>query len=438
MNTDSRANMASRKSFLVHFKISPGSDRTCSTPSGGLVNNPQDVTFFDFHLVDPKDAPFAIFRLHYRSWANLEELNIVPRDDSSMFATPDANAAAHKLDHVATDDETKIIEQESSPSVEAIVLGADPDESVFDDSISIDDHDRHNICRNKPRRSGSFVLRTPPQLRPQSPPGQHIPQPSKTIRDGVLAGFPESYCARPLPDRPLPSLPMDGHNDTWVPRSRKSSNASATPSVAPSLLSYIKNESYVDETVVYGQAKEMPMDKDHPGVPIDHEDPGPAMHAPFDELISDHEQPLAVADNQSPKNSGFLLLGECATSKEIMLEKHLSHLEESQGLSDGGQFEPRDNSCSKKASMVNGELKIDFSKYPHLKLSESEWIRRTPSPQSVPRRLLSPRLGRLWNTLRRNKSRSPLRGMKENLGPRNHSSPDIASTGMRKRPGNWI
>ncbi|KAM0327720.1 hypothetical protein ACHAQA_006015 [Verticillium albo-atrum] len=38
---------------------------TC--PSGGLVESPQDLAYYNWILVDPKDSPFATFRFYYRS-----------------------------------------------------------------------------------------------------------------------------------------------------------------------------------------------------------------------------------------------------------------------------------------------------------------------------------------------------------------------------------
>jgi len=42
------------------------------------MDQPQDACFYDWYLVDPKDSPFATFRFHYRSWKNLEQLNLIP------------------------------------------------------------------------------------------------------------------------------------------------------------------------------------------------------------------------------------------------------------------------------------------------------------------------------------------------------------------------
>ena len=47
-------------------------------PSGGLIDNPQDAKMYHWHLLDPRDKPFANFKFHYRSWKSLEDLQLVP------------------------------------------------------------------------------------------------------------------------------------------------------------------------------------------------------------------------------------------------------------------------------------------------------------------------------------------------------------------------
>lgn len=407
------------------------------------MDNPQDVTFFDFHLVDPKDAPFATFRFHYRSWANLEQLSLIPDDDPSLIESSDTSKAGKDLKPVPADGGNRNLEQESNVSIQLVAVRPHPDESVFDDSTSGGELDTSTARRAGPRRNGSFVLRTPPELRPQSATSQKLPQPSKTLRDALPPGFPESYFQRPLPDRPLPELPTDRPNNSWVPRSRKSSTASAAPSVAPSLLSYVKNESYLDETVEYGQAQEILMDKDHPGVPLNQENSNKSKRLtppPIDTSMSDYENSFVVEDEPKDNDSNLLSPGNYMACTGSMLEKHIDRLENSQGspCMRAGRSRGNNSPRSKNASGINGELNLDFSKFPHLQLSESEWIRRTPSPRAVPRRLLSPRLGRLWNTLRRNKSRSPLRSFQTETAPRNYSTPHLASPEVKERHGNWI
>lgn len=49
-------------------------------PTGGLLEKPQDAKFYDWHLRDPKERPFATFQFHYRSWDSLISLQLIPSD----------------------------------------------------------------------------------------------------------------------------------------------------------------------------------------------------------------------------------------------------------------------------------------------------------------------------------------------------------------------
>ncbi|KAF4989542.1 hypothetical protein FGRMN_9048 [Fusarium graminum] len=48
------------------------------SPSGGLLDWPEEACFYDWILADPKEFPFVSFRFHYRSESNLRQLNIAP------------------------------------------------------------------------------------------------------------------------------------------------------------------------------------------------------------------------------------------------------------------------------------------------------------------------------------------------------------------------
>lgn len=304
-----------------------------------------------------------------------------------------------------------------------------PDASVFDDSSSSGGVDGTTSDAPKPRRNSSYILRTPPQLRPRSATSHNLPQPSKTFRDGVATGCPGFIFQRPLPERPLPELPVISPDDTWLGPSRKSSNASATPSVAPSLISYVKNESYLNETVEYGQAQEVHIEKDHPGVPVLQDK---ALHSSGNTPVSDCEiTHSATKGNVSPSRD-----------QRPSLESTPPRTSdgEARAVSFGSVVTSEQNESPTKETVTtrSRDLAFDFAKFPHLKLSESDWKPRTPSPQLVPRRILSPGLGRLWSTLRRNKSRSPLRDVHKELATRNRSTPQLTGSEVKERHGNWI
>ncbi|KAJ4013874.1 hypothetical protein NW752_005586 [Fusarium irregulare] len=60
------------------------------SPSGGLLDWPEDACYYDWILIDSKESPFVTFRFHYRTWSNLYQLSLAPRpnkpDDPSVQA----------------------------------------------------------------------------------------------------------------------------------------------------------------------------------------------------------------------------------------------------------------------------------------------------------------------------------------------------------------
>lgn len=368
---------------------------------------------------------------------------MIPTDEPSILEVSTASPTCEGAESLlAVKNET--IESDIRVTTQSFSARPDPDELVFDDSISSGEFDASASCKTKPIRNASYVLRTPPQLPPQLTTSQNLPQPSKTLRDALPPGFPETYLQRPLPDRPLPELPADGPNNSWVPRSRKSSTASAAPSLAPSLLSYVKNDSYLDETVEYGQALAVPMDKDHPGVPLNKEssEKSEALNMPLSDTSTlDHQKSvLAQSDECKEDDPKFNSSDNNLASTESMLEKQLNRCGSGQGPPSQGISNTQDSKRpqTKTASSISEEVNTDLFNRPDLELARSQWIRRTPSPQPIPRRILSPRLGRLWNTLRRNKSRSPTRNLHEEAVLRNFSTPHLTGSEVKERRGNWI
>lgn len=390
-----------------------------------MLDNPQDVTFFDFHLIDPKDEPFASFRFHYRSLANLRQLNLIPSDDSSIFDTFSTSTFTDSVDPTpeASIDDTPL-EEASNRSP---IVHQDPDESIFDDNSgsSEDQPGRHR----KPRKEKVFVLRTPPELRPGSGTSHNLPQPSKTFRDGSTDGVPNSYLQRPLPDRPLPDLPVGIPNENCGP-SRKTSTAS----IATSLLSYVKDGTFLDESVEYGHAQEVPVCKARSDVFPAHSHHQPC---PDDESVSDYEDYLSSEDDVKVDQPHPASPGKHTASSGGRLNNHTNGLDSN----DGSPQARGSRSAGPKASksVVNtGDKLIDFSRFPHLQLDKYEWISQSPSPKAPPRRVLSPRLGRLWDSLRRNRSRSPLRQPLREAPNRNYSTPHLSGQDGNEKYGNWI
>lgn len=202
-------------------------------PSVGLVDQPQNACFYDWHLLDAKDSPFAAFRLHYRSWTNLKQLNLIPATELERLheispkalkclTRPESDARSLKY---GSDEEATLLE--------------DSDEAVFKAcSEELDDDDDLDASH--------YFLKSPPELFPTSSLTSRVPQPSKALRDG----YRKSYLQRPLPELPVEAPPG---------LSRRSSIASARSvavSITPSLQQYVdEGSSLGPDEVEFGVAQ---------------------------------------------------------------------------------------------------------------------------------------------------------------------------------------
>ncbi|KAK4679952.1 hypothetical protein QC764_208710 [Podospora pseudoanserina] len=205
-----------------------------AAPSVGLVEQPQDMCYYTFILMDPKESPFASFRFHYRTWSNLEQLNLIPTKELDFLRNISPNT---KRDSGPSIDST---ENGSSEEVRSPLENSD--EAVFDDSEEVE---QENVLRRKP---SVYVLNTPPERFQVSTSKAVLPQPSKALRDC----YRESYLQRPLPELPI-------HQPSGRP-SRRSSAASAVsavsgaPSITPSLCQHIDDDSFSLDNTEFGVA----------------------------------------------------------------------------------------------------------------------------------------------------------------------------------------
>ncbi|KAK4203913.1 hypothetical protein QBC40DRAFT_314502 [Triangularia verruculosa] len=200
----------------------------------GLVDQPQDMSYYTFILMDPKESPFASFRFHYRTWGNLEQLNLIPTTELDFLRTMSPSAKHESgLDLDSTVDD--LLEEVRSPLENS-------DEAVFEDS---EEMEPKNVLRRKP---SVYVLNTPPERFQVSTSKAVLPQPSKALRDC----YRESYLQRPLPELPI-------HQPPGRP-SRRSSAASAVsavsgaPSITPSLCQHIDDDSFDLDNTEFGMA----------------------------------------------------------------------------------------------------------------------------------------------------------------------------------------
>ncbi|KAK3299384.1 uncharacterized protein B0H64DRAFT_316793 [Chaetomium fimeti] len=248
-----------------------------AAPSIGLLDQPQDACFYDWHLLDAKDSPFATFRLHYRSLQNLKRLNLIPATELELLCSvspkvlrtiAQAHAASELFDN--TSEEQSWLSGSGSA-----------DEAVFHDYR--DRTEDLDAGDEREEETEFYFLKSPPERFPAASSNFRVPQPSKALRDAYL----ESYLQRPLPE-----LPVDAPNRL----SRRSSAASAlstTLSITPSLQQYAEEDSLDPEEVEVGVAQlvELPPSESTLSFVPDSE-PNPADYS-----ISDYDASPKSADD---------------------------------------------------------------------------------------------------------------------------------------------
>ncbi|KAF4985999.1 hypothetical protein FDECE_16174 [Fusarium decemcellulare] len=178
-----------------------------ASPSGGLLDSPEDACYYDWVLIDPKEFPFVSFRFHYRSWSNLRQLNLAP-----AF--------------------TELSLPMKGTSQDVTAGSNEPCASRA--AISGHEEDRNNAELN------DEISRL---LQPITP-GRSL------LNENIPVIAPPGSSARPLPEIPVKK-----------PTPKKSFE-SCTPSIAPSLLPYIEEEPTENEEVEFGMATTIPVRSD--------------------------------------------------------------------------------------------------------------------------------------------------------------------------------
>ncbi|PSR80594.1 hypothetical protein BD289DRAFT_61871 [Coniella lustricola] len=418
-----------------------------NAPSGGLLDNPQSVTYFDFHLLDAKDAPFAQFRFHYRSWTNLRQLSLIPEQDINLL-----EASIESIPPSASD---MLSNQASSAltAIESYSNSVDKDKSASNATYRNDSLDGTIENDAMAHSRSPFRMSSPVRFSSENVSNRNLPQPSKILRDAISCGIPGVYRERPLPDRPLPELADVYLKDSRAPHSRNCSTGSAAPSVAASLQSYANNMSLMDETIEYGQAREIAMNKEYPGVPLqDHKgsSSGCSTLKPRKEPTtnSSTESSLPATGTEVANLKQSPLTHSPHVESTFFLEQLIEHAEHDSLSSYGnGNCIPENPDSSKESTTrIKEDGGVDmYAEFAHLRPLQCTSKQRSSSPRNAPRGILSPRLGRLWNSIRRNKSRSPLRTLNQapnshNVArmPKNNTTPHFACPEVKERHGNWI
>jgi hypothetical protein len=137
------------------------------SPSGGLLDSPEEACFYDWILTDSKESPFVSFRFHYRSLSNLRQLSLaqdsteleefsarvsavscVRPDVSSHLSKEQSNTSARPLPEIPT--KKYVPNQDLEPYT---LVATTSNLSVIQEEI---EDDEGNIISSFPARSDSL------------------------------------------------------------------------------------------------------------------------------------------------------------------------------------------------------------------------------------------------------------------------------------------
>ncbi|KAK2629089.1 hypothetical protein QTJ16_002192 [Diplocarpon rosae] len=339
-------------------------------PSGGLLEKPQDAKFYDWHLKDPKDSPFATFKFHYRSWDSLTNLQLIPENHPrTLISSPRDNF----LKAVAPDLQTEFKEdldnenkkEELKRSLSPTIVSDPWLTSVFDDSP-----ERPADHRDKKRSAFIFV------------------------------DFTETP-----PEKVLCRVCWPFENFFW--------NAHA-PSIAPSLLQELDRDSLSPEPPILGVAELVDVYSPKP------HHPSPSLSlSEFPQVPSTSPftgSPIPLVSDTCAKRRGIASppINTLFSMKNITVRKSRRSPEKKFSKSSTfvqNQTVTPDSPCPAPScapiqtfstlSLFSGDASPDAEQSSlsgettSLSLSESEWMCRTPSPVKTLPRFSS--LQRMWS-----------------------------------------
>ncbi|KAH7633383.1 hypothetical protein B0T09DRAFT_259902 [Sordaria sp. MPI-SDFR-AT-0083] len=408
-----------------------------ASPSIGLVDLPQEARYYVWHLIDPKDLPFATFRFHYRSWESLEQLNLIPPREFEFVRSLSTNVLSRSTTMEFAEGMLRHVDDSQATLFTKNNHGDDSQEALFtkedhgdEESISLvttDDYEDKESIFEESKTHGkrgdqpNYSLGSPPIVFPLSSLSGNIPQPSKALRDA----YRDSYLQRPLPELPR-------EEPSVVPRrSSESSVASICPSLTPSLKKLVDDGAFDDDAAFeIGVARTVTLSNPNSfGTPVKKNTRSETLE---DISMSDYATSPASTSEYYPSKalSPGRYLPTTGSSFDLGLEG-FTLTPQKEDAAPVSQTES-DRKVSTKYSMPPcHKSEQDLSRVTRLRLSESEWMSRTPSPLE----------GEQANTARRLWSPPPSTSARTGrfLGFRKKSSESPEEEEVRSRVvGNWI
>lgn len=297
----------------------------------------------------------------------LEQLNIVPQQEARLRPTPTDPIGIAASD--SQEDSTRAISPASSHQ---FTFGTEPlDTRVFDN-----DTKATSVAMPEPSGATSieeYFLRSPPQMSPPYAAGVSLDDPKQVQKGETMAK---------LLQRPLPELPKT--------RSRPASGASlwsACPSLTPSLKQYAEGEEFENEEIQLCTAQSAVFIQSESMQALDASYMNSRDHE--DNSCSNYED--SSNSSEASQSPALPSPGGYVSTTGSVLEHDLDQWE-----SPDAQSSPK-SKAQLPASKSEGNLIGDMSLLSAgtLKVTESEWLRRTPSPRgrkgNLFKRLWSPR-----------------------------------------------
>ncbi|KAI1759715.1 hypothetical protein GGR53DRAFT_128147 [Hypoxylon sp. FL1150] len=389
--------------------------------SGGLVENPQDATFYEYHLEDPRDSPYATFCFHYRSRKYLEQLNIIPQQEIAprpLPAVPDGTGASSLQEDPALS-VTPTFTHQFTFNAKSL------DIKVFDNNAKT-----MSVAMSEPSgtpKVEDYFLKSPPQLSPPRASGVSSDAPKQTQKHEVMAEFLQ---------RPLPEVPKT--------RSRAASGVSvrsACPSLTPSLKQYVENEEFEKEEIQLCTAQSAVFVPSESTQALDVSDLNSRDRE--DNSCSDYE--VSSISSKASQSPGLPSPGGYVSTTGSALEHDLGQWD-SPITQSSPKSKTRVTTTSSEADLIDHTSRLSIGT---LKITESEWLRRTPSPRKRRGSLLT----RLWSPhLKTRSGRSSMvelpgcdngsfkgdKRSKERMGEDNSTSGRNVGHVDASPKGNWI
>ncbi|KAI0491256.1 hypothetical protein F4859DRAFT_40755 [Xylaria cf. heliscus] len=337
-----------------------------TSPSGGLVDNPEDATYYNYYLIDAKDSPYATFCFHYRSMKYLKQLNLVPQLGLDM-SPPCRNS----LDTRRERSSTKSRSQSISPHARRFTFDTMTLESrVFDDNLGVIDGDE--VARAETNAQEEYFLKSPPELSPSSLRGVATKASSRT---------PEPELSCEVQQRPLPEIPTVQTRPTSA-----SSLRSNCPSLTPSLRLYVESDDFENEDIRLSTAQPMLISSESMQA-LELVDTGADEGTSFSDYASSPGSTEASNSPQLPSPRGYI------PTTGSVLERHLTQYDSPVAGSSPSQTQKM---ASSKTGGTLDSNRIE-PRTVALNLSEAEWLRHSPSPlqrkDKLEERLWSPQPG---------------------------------------------